>query len=188
VKRLELDFFRRDSLEVARELLGKRLVRRLGRERRVGRIVEVEAYKGVGDLASHARRGPTPRTTIMFGQPGVAYVYLVYGMHHCMNVVAHPDGVAGAVLVRALAPVSDLPATNGPGKLAKALGIDRTLNGADLVAGRELWLEDDGCAPGRVVATPRIGVDYAGPEWAGKPWRLFVAGDPCVSGPKALRS
>ena len=172
-----LELYARDTLAVARDLLGKLLVRRQGRSRVVGRIVEVEAYKGLEDLASHARRGPTPRAAIMFGPPGRAYVYLIYGMHHCLNVVAHEEGRAGAVLVRGVLPLTEgLGKTDGPGKLAKAFAIDRTLNDADLVAGKELWLEDDGHVPADVVATPRIGIDYAGPEWSQKPWRLVVAG------------
>lgn len=172
------DFYARDTLEVARDLLGKKLVRARAGEERAGRIVEVEAYKGVGDLASHARAGPTKRAAIMFGPAGVCYVYMIYGMHFCMNVVAHEDGRAGAVLVRAVELEEPEPRerTDGPAKLARALAIDRALNGADLVSGSELWIEDGGAHPGGIVATPRIGVAYAGSEWASKPWRLVIEG------------
>ena len=122
----------------------------------------------------------------MFGTTGVAYVYMIYGIHHCLNVVAHEREIAGAILVRGVSPLCELEPTDGPGKLAKALSIDRALNGADLVSSRELWLEDDGARPASIVATPRIGVDYAG-EWAARPWRLFVEGDPHVSGPRRVQ-
>jgi DNA-3-methyladenine glycosylase len=119
----------------------------------------------------------------MFGPTGVAYIYMIYGIHHCLNVVAHEAGAAGAILVRGVSPLCELEPTDGPGKLAKALSVDRALNGADLVAGRELWLEDDGERPVSIAMSERIGVHYAG-EWARKPWRLFVEGDPHVSGPR----
>jgi DNA-3-methyladenine glycosylase len=172
---LPRSFYERDTLVVARDLLGKRIVRSSSAGRRAARIVEVEAYKGPEDRASHARFGPTKRAAIMFGPSGVAYVYLIYGMHHCLNVVAHDEGEVGAVLVRAvvLEEGGRIPA-DGPGKLTRALSIDRTLNGADLVRGRELWIEDSGSVARVIEATSRVGVSYAGEEWARKPWRLVV--------------
>jgi DNA-3-methyladenine glycosylase len=184
VRRLRRKFLARSALDVAPELLGKLLVRRLddGREL-VGRIVEVEAYMGPGDEASHARRGPTPRSAIMFGPPGFAYVYMIYGMHHGMNVVVDTDGVASALLLRALEPVSGIEgATDGPGKLCRALSIDRALNGEDLVRGERLFLAEDGTPPLPFVTATRIGVEYAG-ECAKKPWRFCAAHNLFVSRP-----
>ncbi len=127
---LPREFYDRPTATVARDLLGKLLVRRRpDRAERVARIVEVEAYLGVRDAASHARRGPTPRAAIMFGPPGHLYVYLIYGMHHCLNLVTESDGTAGAVLIRAAEPVAGFDAgpgrriLSGPGKLCAALGI-----------------------------------------------------------------
>jgi DNA-3-methyladenine glycosylase len=185
--RLPRDFYRRPTIEVAHDLLGKLLVREEGRSgTQVARIVEVEAYLGERDLASHARRGPTPRSAIMFGPPGFLYVYLVYGMHHCMNVVTEDEGVAGAVLLRAAAPVSgvDLEADArrlaGPGKLCGGLGITRTHNGLDLCGPGELFLGDDGAPAPRRKRSARIGVAYAG-AWAPRLLRFYVPGDPHVS-------
>jgi DNA-3-methyladenine glycosylase len=151
------------------------LVRADGRTRRVGRIVEVEAYQGPEDLAAHSSRGRTPRTEVMFGPPGHAYVYFIYGFWYCLNIVTEADGVPHAVLLRALEPVTGITdKTWGPGLLCRAMHIDKTLNGADL-CGDALWLERP---PGRnlpqprIARTPRIGVDYAG-EWARRPWRFF---------------
>jgi DNA-3-methyladenine glycosylase len=178
---LPRDFYDRPGLEVATELLGKYLVRRQGGTLRAGRIVETEAYVGPDDQASHARRGPTPRAAIMFGPPGMAYVYLIYGVHHCLNVVCDRAGFPAAILLRALEPVEgmSLP-TNGPGKLCAALDITLGDNGVDLVTG-ELWIEERGGPRPRVVTTPRIGVDYAGPEWAARPWRFVDADSRCLS-------
>lgn len=178
---LERSFYDRATRVVARDLLGKLLVHCVDGVRRVGRIVEVEAYLGPGDLAAHTARGPTPRTRAMFGPPGHVYVYLVYGMHHCMNVVTEPAGVGTAVLLRALEPVANLGlAANGPGRLCKAMGIDLRHYGADL-CGAALFIAAPP-APDRfrVVTRPRIGVDYAG-AWARKPLRFYIAGNRCVS-------
>lgn len=176
---LPREFYARATITVAHELLGKVIVR--GRKR--ARIVEVEAYLGERDAASHARRGPTPRAAIMFGPPGHLYVYLVYGMHHCMNFVTETDGVAGAVLIRAAAPVVGIadgqrPLT-GPGKLCAGLGITRADNGIDLVRADEMFVADDGAPPPRRAASARIGVDYAG-AWARRRLRFFVRDDPYV--------
>ncbi|MGH7776331.1 MAG: DNA-3-methyladenine glycosylase [Candidatus Dormibacterales bacterium] len=173
-------FFDRDPLEVAPDLLGKVLVRRVGGRPLWGRLVEVEAYKGPEDLAAHSARGRTPRTEVMFGPPGRAYVYFVYGMHHCLNFVCRPAGVPQAILVRALEPGGDLSRASGPGLVCRALEVDRGLNGA-LLAPPHLYLVDDGRRPGPVVTGPRVGVGYSG-KWAALPWR-FCLDSPYVSRP-----
>jgi len=184
-------FYARPTEAVARDLLGKILVRRLGHREQRARIVEVEAYLGERDAASHARRGPTPRAAMMFGPPGFLYVYLVYGMHHCMNFVTETDGVAGAVLIRAAAPLGgdgDAHALRGPGKLCLALGVTLRDKGRDLTSGADgLYVADDGEPPPRVGRSPRIGVDYAG-VWAGRHLRFFVPGHRSVSGPRRRSS
>ncbi|MFT0531261.1 DNA-3-methyladenine glycosylase [Castellaniella hirudinis] len=176
-------FYDRPALEVAPDLLGRLLVRATPQGLRLGRIVEVEAYLGPTDLAAHTARGRTARTRAMFGPPGHAYVYLIYGMHHCMNVVTGPEGSGTAVLLRALAPVGGVQAaTNGPGRLCRALDINLDHYGIDL-CGETLWLaRDDAPAPGRIATSPRIGVDYAG-EWADKLLRFYIDGHPAVSRP-----
>lgn len=180
---LPREFYDRDTTLVARELLGKLLVHRIGAELRIGRIVETEAYLGPHDLAAHSARGLTERTRVMFGPPGHAYVYLIYGMHHCFNVVTQAEGQASAVLIRALEPVQHLGLrAQGPGLLCKAMGIDRRHNGADL-CGDTLFIADDGQLPApRIVKRPRIGVDYAG-HWARRLLRFYVKNNPHVSKP-----
>ncbi len=182
-------FYARPALEVARELLGCVLVHEEAGRRRAGRIVEVEAYIGEHDLACHAAKGRTKRTEVLFGPPGRAYVYLIYGMHHCFNVVTDRDGVASAVLVRGVEPLEGLPEgvdTAGPGKLARALGIDLSHNRMDL-RGEVLHLERGKEVPEwQVSRGPRIGVDYAG-KWADEPFRLWVTGHPSVSRPPGRR-
>ena len=174
MKKLRVRFYRRDTLEVARDLLGRVLCRRLadGRVLR-GRLLEVEAYDGPYDRASHAHRGPTPRNAPMFEAGGIAYVYLVYGMHHCLNLVTGEKGYPAAVLLRAAEPPDAAASATGPGRLTRAFRIDRALDGAPLL-GPDLWLEEGEPVPDRRVRrTPRIGVGYAG-TWARKPYR-FVA-------------
>ena len=177
-------FFRRPAPEVARDLLGKVLVRMDGGVRRAARLVEVEAYHGARDRASHARRGPTPRAAIMYGPPGVAYVYLIYGTSHCLNVVTGAPGEPSAVLLRAAEPLEGcLHSTRGPGNLCRALRIDAGRHtGLDLEDG-PLWIEDGGPAAGRIVRTPRVGVGYAG-TWALRPWRFVLAESPWASSRK----
>ena len=195
--KLERGFYtRRDTLRVARELLGKRLVVPAPTGERVsGRIVETEAYLGAEDKAAHSygnRR--TARTETMFALGGTAYVFFVYGMHHQFNVVAGPEGLPHAVLIRAVEPDesvelmrqrrparTDRELTSGPGKLCRALAIDLTHDGEDLT-GRRVWIEDAGVrvAPSEIAAGPRIGVAYAG-EDALKPWRFWVKGNEHVS-------
>jgi len=195
--KLGRDFYARgDAPAVARELLGKLLVVPAPTGERVsGRIVEVEAYCGVGDRASHAYGGRrTPRNRSMYRAGGVAYVYFVYGMHHQFNVVTGPEGVPHAVLVRAVEPAegvewmrrrrparSDRELTSGPGKLCQAIGIERTYDGADLLDAR-VWIEDACASPSdeEVAAGARIGVAYAGAD-ALQPWRFWVKDSEYVS-------
>jgi DNA-3-methyladenine glycosylase len=181
--RLPRAFYARDTRRVARELLGKALVHVDGGVRRAARIVETEAYHGPLDQASHARFGRTPRAAIMFGPPGYAYVYLVYGRSHCMNVVTGAEGFPSAVLVRAGEPLENcLHATRGPGNLCRALAIHRKDdNGRDLT-GEVLFIEDAPPPPERIAASHRVNVHYAGP-WADRPWRYLLVGNPWVSRP-----
>jgi DNA-3-methyladenine glycosylase len=174
-------FYARETLAVARELIGMHLVHRGPRGLQVGRIVETEAYKGPQDLAAHSARGRTPRTEVMFGPPGHAYVYFIYGFWHCLNVVTADHGVPHAVLLRAIEPIAGIAdSTHGPGLLCRAMHIDKSLNGIDLTRS-QLWIErpDDFRKP-KIERSTRIGVDYAG-EWAKKPWRFFDKESPYVS-------
>jgi DNA-3-methyladenine glycosylase len=176
-------FYARDTRAVARALLGKVLVHVEGGVRRAARIVETEAYHGPADRASHARFGPTRRAAIMFGRPGVAYVYLIYGTSHCMNVVTGPEGFPSAVLLRAGEPVEGcLHSTRGPGNLCRALGIRREHDDGRDLAGDDLFVEDAPAPPERIHSARRVNVDYAGP-WAEKPWRYALAGNRWVSRP-----
>lgn len=180
--RLPRSFYDRDTIDVARELLGKHLVHRIAGVERVGRIVETEAYLGPHDLAAHSSRGLTPRTRVMFGPPGHAYVYFVYGMHWCINAVTGPDGHASAVLLRAIEPVKNIEGrTQGPALLCRAMGIDGTLNGHDLLS-ESLHI----ARPRReeefaIVRRPRVGVDYAGPRWSRRLLRFYIRGNRFVS-------
>ena len=193
--KLPRDFYDRDTIEVAKDLLGKHLVHVSGGVERVGRIVEVEAYLGPHDLAAHSAKGLTPRTKPMFGPPGHAYVYLIYGIYHCMNVVTQEEGLAEAVLLRGAEPLRgiesmrvrrpkakrDYELMNGPGKICQALDVDKRLDGESL-SGETLWLtkrdievtEDD------IAVSPRIGVENAG-EAARWPLRFFLRGNRFVS-------
>jgi DNA-3-methyladenine glycosylase len=190
--RLSRAFYERPTVEVARQLLGKYLVRIDAAGVRAGMILETEAYVGPDDKASHASRGRTPRTALMFGPAGFAYVYLIYGMHHCLNIVTERENYPAAVLIRAVEPSEGLELmqkqrstldvrrlTNGPGKLCQAFGIDRRLNGLDM-CGEALFIEARGTNLVDIVVTARVGVDYAGP-WKDKPWRFYIAGHPGVS-------
>jgi DNA-3-methyladenine glycosylase len=182
VAKLPRSFYAGDTRTVARALLGKVVVRIDRGVRRAVRIVETEAYHGPSDRASHARAGPTPRAAIMFGPPGMAYVYLVYGMHHCLNAVTGPAGFPGAVLLRGGEPVEGcLREPRGPGNLCAALGVRRkSHDGLDLTGGT-LFIEDAPRPRERIESGPRVGVPYAG-AWADKPWRYWLAGNPFVSG------
>ncbi len=181
--KLPRDFYAADTRTGARALLGKVLVHQDGAVRRAARIVETEAYHGPDDRASHARAGPTPRAAIMFGPPGVAYVYLIYGISHCVNVVTGPEGFPSAVLIRAGEPLEGcLHSTRGPGNLCRALAIRRERdNGRDLT-GDVLWIEDAPRPAERIVASPRVNVGHAG-GWAERPWRFALHGSRWVSGP-----
>jgi DNA-3-methyladenine glycosylase len=182
--RLPRAFYDRDTREVARDLIGKVLVHLEGGTRRAARIVETEAYHGPRDQASHARFGPTPRAAVMFGPPGRAYVYLIYGIHHCMNVVTGPEGFPAAVLLRAAEPIENcLHAPRGPGNLCRALGIRRETHSGLGLEGPVLWIEEGPHPPGPIQRTPRIGVGYAG-AWAGRPWRFVLHESPWTSGRK----
>ena len=176
-------FYHRDTIDVARDLLGKQLVHVVAGVERVGRIVEVEAYLGPHDLAAHSSKGLTPRNRTMFGPPGHAYVYIIYGIHFCVNIVTQAEGRGAAVLLRALEPVRNLEGrTQGPGLLCKAMGIDRRLDGQDLVSETLYLAAPPEEEPLRIVRRPRIGVDYAG-AWARRLLRFYIAGNPYGSRP-----
>lgn len=168
--RLKYDFYQRDVLLVAPELLGKQIVRVLpdGTELRHF-ITEVEAYKGTGDLACHASKGKTERNKVMFEQGGLVYVYLIYGMYWMLNVVTSVAENPEAVLIRGISDYS------GPGRLTKHLLIDKSFYAEDLGISSRIWIEDAGLTP-KYSTTPRIGVDYAGPYWAKIPWRFVADG------------
>lgn len=191
--RLDRAWFDRPSAVLAVDLLGARLVHAAPEGTVGGRVVEVEAYEGPEDLAAHSSRGRTARNGTMFGPPGFLYVYLVYGLHHCVNVVCGPGSKPEAVLIRALeidegrelararrgARVADARLASGPGNVGQALGIDRGLDGRDLLAGPIRIEPRSGPMP-RLVSGPRIGVDYAG-AWAARPLRHWIAHDRHVS-------
>ncbi len=182
-RKLPRAFYDRPALVVARETLGMVLVREGPRGRQAGRVVEVEAYDGPADAASPARSGPTGRAAVMFGPASYAYVYLIYGIHHCLNLVTGPEGYPAAVLIRALEPMERIAErTNGPGLLCRALDINRRLNGTDLT-GDVLYLEDRGLAVRGedIVERPRIGIKFAGEPWISQPWRFYERGNRWVS-------
>ena len=202
-KILPRDFFNRDAITVARELLGKLLIRREARQLLAGRIVEDEAYLGAEDPAAHAYSGRTPRNFVLFGPPGRAYVYFIYGNHYCLNVSCMPEGDGECVLFRAMQPVFGTDAmararglelaasataaqlrliSSGPGRMSQALGITRQRdNNKDLTSrASDLWLADDGFVLERIVTTPRIGITKA----VDRPLRFAIAGNAYVSGRK----
>lgn len=203
MKKLPLDFYRRDNvLRISRELLGKVLVTAFEDGLTSGRIVEVEAYAGPADRASHAYNGRrTARNEVMYANGGIAYVYFIYGIHNMFNVVTHGVDVPHAILIRAVEPIKgvslmllrtgkqkpDHSLTRGPGNVAKALGITRQHSGISLRS-RELFIADDGFTVDTraIKASPRIGVDYAG-EHANWLYRFYISGNPYVSGKKGLR-
>jgi len=181
MRKLPRSFYNRSTIVVARELLGKYLIHVERGVRRVGRIVEVEAYLGMHDLAAHSAKGLTDRTKVMFGPPGYAYVYLIYGIYHCMNVVTEPEGIACAVLLRAVEPVMNVRGrSQGPGLLCRAMHIDRRLNAHDLLSENFYIAEPAKARPFAVVKRPRVGVEYAG-HWAKRHLRFFIRGNPFVS-------
>ena len=183
MRRLKRAFYDRNTIVVAKELLGKQLVHVSGGVKRVGTIVEVEAYLGPHDLAAHSAKGLTQRTKVMFGPPGHAYVYMIYGMYFCMNVVTEREGHASAVLIRALEPVKNVEGrTQGPGLLCRAMHIDRRLNSHDLVSDDFYIAATRSTTPHAFVSRPRIGVEYAG-RWARRLLRFYINGNPVVSKP-----
>ena len=191
LRRLGRDFYERWVVNVARDLLGKLLIRRIDGKVLMGRIVEVEAYRGSDDPASHAYRGKTERNKVMFDRGGLAYIYLAYGIHRLLNVTAEPPGEPAAVLIRALEPLggievmmsfrgtSDLRAlTSGPGRLTEALKIGLELNGLDLTSSDELFIADDGFGGFEVGSSPRIGVRDR------RKWRFYIRGSRFLSRPE----
>lgn len=190
IKPLRRSFYERDTTVVAFELIGKILSFDQNEKTFQGRIVETEAYFGMSDPASHAYRGPTPRAKIMFGPPGFSYVYFTYGNHHCLNVVTEKETVAGAVLIRALEPLSEIEAmkqrrcvteiknlTNGPGKLTQAFGITRDDSGKDLTLDSFCVVKDEEEKPLAIQVTTRIGISRA----KQKPYRFYLKTSPFVS-------
>jgi DNA-3-methyladenine glycosylase len=170
-------FYERDTHVVAKDLLGKLVIRELNGKQIIGRICEVESYVGEDDRACHAAKGRTRRTEVMYGEAGHAYVYMIYGMYFCLNVVTEGKDFPAAVLLRAVTPVENISEkTNGPGKLCRAFAIDRTLNTHDLTKKSELIITHDGTRIDQhdIIATPRIGVAYAG-EDALLPWRYLYS-------------
>lgn len=184
---LSRDFYNRPTLTVARELIGAQLVRILDGKKLIGFITETEAYISKKDLACHAKAGRTPRTAVMYGPPGHAYVYFTYGNHWMLNVVTEREGFPAAVLIRAIQPEegADIMSarrggrdTLGPGKLTQAMGITKSENGADLtVTGSSLWIEAGISVPNLLVTkSPRVGLNSTPEPWLSKPWRFLVKG------------
>ena len=177
LQKLPREFYQRETTEVAKSLLGQHLVHRLHGIERVGKIVEVEAYLGEHDLAAHSSKGLTKRTAVMFGPPGFAYVYLIYGKYHCFNVVT---GNGAAVLIRALEPVLNITErTQGPGLLCQAMMIDKQQNAHDLLSD-DLFISEGDAMHHSIIEAPRIGVHYA-KHWAHKPLRFYIDGNAFVS-------
>jgi len=175
-KKLDRRFFERKTLQVARDLLGKVIVRQMGSQKIKGRILETEAYIGEEDQACHARFGKTKRNAVMYGLAGHAYIYLCYGLHELLNIVTERENLPAAVLIRKIEPLSS-PSPNlktyGPGNLTKYLKITRALNGEDVVKSKQLWVENDGYVAKTVKRAERIGVPYAG-EHAKRRWRFVL--------------
>ncbi len=181
MKKLTREFYNRDTVTVAKELLGKYLVHVIGDATRIAKIVEVEAYLGPHDLAAHSAKGLTPRTKIMFGPPGHAYVYLIYGMYFCMNVVTEQEGHGTAVLIRALEPIKNVEGkTRGPGLLCNAMQIDKRLNGHDLESDDFYIAATNENEKFTIVKKARIGVDYA-KHWAKRLLRFYIKGNGFIS-------
>lgn len=179
--KLPREFYNRDTVTVARELLGKSLIHRLNGIERIGRIVEVEAYVGPHDLAAHSSKGITNRTRVMFGPAGYAYVYMIYGMYFCINVVTEAEGHGSAVLLRAIEPLQNIhERTQGPGLLCKAMQINKQLNAHDLLSDNFYLAEPDIEHAFTIIKKPRIGVDYA-KHWAKKLLRFYIKDNPFVS-------
>ncbi|MFA5021877.1 MAG: DNA-3-methyladenine glycosylase [Patescibacteria group bacterium] len=176
--RLPQNFYNQSTRQVAQQLLGKFIVSTINGKKIIGIITETEAYVGLNDKASHASRGKTPRNEIMFGEAGYWYVYLIYGMYYCLNIVTEHKNYPAAVLIRALTllPERQGVKTDGPGKLCRALKINKTLNGQAAFGNKvRVWIEDRGLKikPSQIKKSPRIGVDYAG-EYKDKLWRFSI--------------
>jgi DNA-3-methyladenine glycosylase len=181
MKKLPRRFYNRNTIIVAKELLGKYLIHQANGIKQIGKIVEVEAYLGAHDLAAHTARGLTNRTRIMFGPPGYAYVYLIYGMYYCMNVVTEGEGQGSAILLRALEPIKNISTkTTGPGLLCKAMHINKTNNGQDLCSTKLYIAAGTESDSFKIVKTPRIGVDYA-KHWAKRHLRFYIKDNLFVS-------
>lgn len=181
MQKLPREFYARDTTEVAKSLPGHYLVHRSHGIERVGKIVEVEAYLGEHDLAAHSSKGRTKRTAVMFGPPGFAYVYLIYGKYHCFNVVTESSDIGSAVLIRAIEPVMNITGrTQGPGLLCQAMMLDRQHNAHDLLSDDLFIAKGDTTIVTPIIEAPRIGVHYA-KHWALKPLRFYIAGNAFVS-------
>lgn len=179
--KLPREFYDRDTIVVAKELLGKYIIHVSGDVERIGKIVETEAYLGPHDLAAHSAKGLTNRTKVMFGPPGHAYVYLIYGMYHCVNVVTEKEGHASAVLLRAIEPIKNIEGrTSGPGLLCNAMHINKNLNGQDLLSDNFYIAVDSNAASFTIVKRPRVGVDYA-KHWAKRLLRFYIKGNAFIS-------
>ena len=191
---LPKEFYERKTIVVARDLLGKVIIREIGTQKITARIVETEAYAGLDDKASHAHKGRTPRNSIMFGPAGFAYVYFTYGLHHLFNIVTEEVNYPSAVLIRAVEPISGLKfiqenrqgrkyheLTSGPAKFTKAFRIDKCFNGVDITIGKSIWVEDGpAISENRIATTPRIGVGYS-EECAKWPRRFFIKDNQFIS-------
>jgi len=177
-KKLDRSFYIRPTLKVAKELLGKYIVRRIGRKEVAGKIIETEAYIGPKDKASHAYQGKiTPRNKAEYLIGGHIYIYLVYGMYWQLNISTYREGKPECVLIRAIeVPGVDKNLTNGPGKLCRFLKLDKSFYGEDLTKSKRIWLEDRGekIKTSQILATARIGIDYAGPYWSKRKWRFVL--------------
>jgi len=191
---LTTSFFNRPTLTVARDLLGKTLVRRWNGVELRGKIVELEAYIGEADTACHCSKGRTPRTEVMFGAAGHAYIYFVYGMHYMLNVVTEDIDFPAAILIRAIEPLAGQQQmaalrgnaarnlTNGPARLCQAMAITKQLNGLNLTVGEQLWLDNVPAVPGGTVTRgKRIGIGYAAPADQSAAWRFWITGNPFLS-------
>lgn len=177
MKRLTREFYNRDTIEVAKDLLGCKLCRKIEGKILSGIIVETEAYMQ-DDPACHAYRGKTPRSITLFKNPGISYVYFIYGMYHCFNVITEPEETAGAVLIRALEPIQPLDNTNGPGKLCRELFITKELNESDLTIGSDIWIEKNiDISKNKIHTTTRIGIKQA----TDYPWRFYIKDNKYVS-------
>lgn len=186
---LPRSFYNRPTIKVAKNLLGKFLYREINGKLYIVKIVETEAYLGRKDLACHSSKGKTERNKTMFGPPGHSYVYFIYGMHYCFNIVTEKENNPCAVLIRALEPAAvetrhclvSTKSLNGPAKLCRELKIDKKLNGWDLTLGKKLWLENgEKIKSSQIKKSKRVGVDYAG-KWKNRLLRFYIKGNKCVS-------